>query len=65
MHKCTGEETTQQLVHHLRVPVDVLSELSELAAHAAQRVHVWKASVTSFFMPRQAGAGQMSYPRVR
>nr|WP_271213901.1 hypothetical protein [Rhodococcus wratislaviensis] len=49
----------------MRVPVDVLSELSELAAHAAQRVHVWKASVTSFFMPRQAGAGQMSYPRVR
>ncbi|WP_439406751.1 oleate hydratase [Bradyrhizobium sp. DASA03076] len=52
MQDCTGEETTQDWLYHLGVPV---ASIPELAAEAAKTGLVMMPYVTSFFMPRQAG----------
>lgn len=52
MKECTGEEITQEWLHHLGVPPE---EILELAAEAARCVPVMMPYVMAFFMPRAAG----------
>ncbi|GHE25530.1 oleate hydratase [Kitasatospora indigofera] len=52
MQECTGEEITQEWLHHLGVPE---ADIPELAAEAARCVPVMMPYITAFFAPRHAG----------
>ena len=52
MQDCTAEETTQEWLYHMGVPVE---DIPELAATGAKTVPVMMPYITAFFMPRQSG----------